>query len=365
MINPDSVNSLAAAVLPARSDSGNGEQKRAAWMLQMERALLAANQVRVTPDTAQAGMQSAPPLPGKQAENEVPREKSRVPQESNAAVAGASNVPVSGHVTALVHEANQAAAETGAAPAVSALQATGGRAVDAARNPDSVPLQTAQMAKTGTQADGATDSIEGSGAMPGGSGRAGDTGSAQQNGLPLPGMQAVPVSAMTALAAGLLPVLNPYQSLQPEGQSVAAHLAVAGVRAASPAGMWGLSQAASQGKPLTAHAGDGEAAEAPATGGEAPEAEPFAERQLHLYQGADGVQAWIRDADLSQMRAQLVAQALNNELNAAGLKLKTLTVNGRKLDGSNIGTGGAAEDGADALADFAMPEISANRAVQN
>jgi hypothetical protein len=58
----------------------------------------------------------------------------------------------------------------------------------------------------------------------------------------------------------------------------------------------------------------------------------YAKRQLHLYPGADGVQAWIRDVDLNQIQAQAVALALRQELNGSGLKLKTLTLNGRKLE---------------------------------
>ena len=57
----------------------------------------------------------------------------------------------------------------------------------------------------------------------------------------------------------------------------------------------------------------------------------YAKRQLHLYPGADGVQAWIRDVDLNEIQAQAVALALRQELNGSGLKLKTLTLNGRKL----------------------------------
>ena len=58
----------------------------------------------------------------------------------------------------------------------------------------------------------------------------------------------------------------------------------------------------------------------------------YAKRQLHLYPGADGVQAWIRDVDLNEIQAQAVALALRQELNGSGLKLKTLTLNGRKLE---------------------------------
>jgi hypothetical protein len=58
--------------------------------------------------------------------------------------------------------------------------------------------------------------------------------------------------------------------------------------------------------------------------------EPYSERQLHLFHGADGVQAWIRDTALSELHAYSVAQALGNELGDAGFKLSSLTLNGKK-----------------------------------
>ncbi|HSY26955.1 MAG TPA: hypothetical protein VK832_05600 [Burkholderiaceae bacterium] len=59
--------------------------------------------------------------------------------------------------------------------------------------------------------------------------------------------------------------------------------------------------------------------------------EQYPVRQLHMFQNQDGVQAWIRDAGLSQPQAVAVGQAMSNELKNSGLKLNTLMVNGKKV----------------------------------
>lgn len=378
MINPDSVNSLAAAMLPARGDSGNGEQQRAAWMLQMERALLAANQVRVTPDQAQAGMQGATPASGKAAESGASREKNREPQDSNAsAVAGTANAFAASKVQLAAREPDSAAAQADDATrfgaATSASAGSGNTSARTMQTPQSAQtVATAQTAQSAMSAPSGAQADEDAGSATDGSpGGTGAYGNAAGNGLPNDALlsQPLPASAMTALAAGMLPALNPYQSVQADGQSAALNLPLTAVRAAAPAGLWALTQATlqtnAQGKPLGVQAGDAEVAESPAARFEAPETEPFAERKLHLYQGADGVQAWIRDADLNQMRAHLVAQALNNELNAAGLKLKTLTVNGRKLDSGSQSSSieDSAEDSNNTLTDAVLPELRARGAI--
>lgn len=59
--------------------------------------------------------------------------------------------------------------------------------------------------------------------------------------------------------------------------------------------------------------------------------EQYPVRQLHMFQNQDGVQAWIRDAGLSQPQAVAVGQAMSHELKNSGLKLNTLMVNGKKV----------------------------------
>ncbi|MFZ6646130.1 hypothetical protein ACO0LO_10465 [Undibacterium sp. TJN25] len=78
-----------------------------------------------------------------------------------------------------------------------------------------------------------------------------------------------------------------------------------------------------------------EEAEADRTSPSEPSADvdQFAARILHLYHGADGVQAWIRDAGLNDTSGQQVGQALSAELQNAGSRLNSLVVNGRKIAG--------------------------------
>jgi len=65
-----------------------------------------------------------------------------------------------------------------------------------------------------------------------------------------------------------------------------------------------------------------------------PEQEPvddYAARLLHVYQGADGVQAWVRDAGIGAAQSLLLARGMADELNNAGSRLSELTVNGKKI----------------------------------
>lgn len=65
-----------------------------------------------------------------------------------------------------------------------------------------------------------------------------------------------------------------------------------------------------------------------------PEREPvddYAARLLHVYQGADGVQAWVRDAGIGAAQSLLLARGMADELNNAGSRLSELTVNGKKI----------------------------------
>lgn len=57
----------------------------------------------------------------------------------------------------------------------------------------------------------------------------------------------------------------------------------------------------------------------------------YASRLLHVYHGADGVQAWVRDLALAPEQVQGLAQLMAAELSGAGTRLAALTVNGKKL----------------------------------
>ncbi len=59
--------------------------------------------------------------------------------------------------------------------------------------------------------------------------------------------------------------------------------------------------------------------------------EDYASRLLHVYRGADGVQAWIRDASLDAASLPGLAEAMVDQLGDAGARLAALTVNGRRL----------------------------------
>lgn len=57
----------------------------------------------------------------------------------------------------------------------------------------------------------------------------------------------------------------------------------------------------------------------------------YAARNLHLYRNGNTVQAWLRDAELTDTSAHSVAQALQSELQRSALQLTALTVNGKRL----------------------------------
>lgn len=82
-------------------------------------------------------------------------------------------------------------------------------------------------------------------------------------------------------------------------------------------------------------AGVAEAAVETFEGAATPEAvasdEEYSKNLLHLFHGEDGVQAYIRDAELSGAQMRAVAQALAAELGAGGTRLAGLTINGRRL----------------------------------
>lgn len=57
----------------------------------------------------------------------------------------------------------------------------------------------------------------------------------------------------------------------------------------------------------------------------------YASRLMHVYQGADGVQAWVRDASIGATQSLLLARSMADELSSAGNRLAALTVNGKKI----------------------------------
>lgn len=75
----------------------------------------------------------------------------------------------------------------------------------------------------------------------------------------------------------------------------------------------------------------------PATPDEAA-GEEYSRNLLHLFHGEDGVQAYIRDAELTGAQMRAVAQALAAELGGSGTRLAALTVNGRRVPLAGGGT---------------------------
>ncbi|MBI1890124.1 MAG: hypothetical protein HYS18_05730 [Burkholderiales bacterium] len=63
----------------------------------------------------------------------------------------------------------------------------------------------------------------------------------------------------------------------------------------------------------------------------AQENEEYAKRQIHLYKADDGLHAWVRDAELTSAQGSMVAQALDSEFVATGVRLVSVTVNGVKV----------------------------------
>lgn len=59
--------------------------------------------------------------------------------------------------------------------------------------------------------------------------------------------------------------------------------------------------------------------------------EPYGRRQLHVHVGEEGLQAWVRDADLSPAAAFRVAGAFRDNARYGGPALAALTINGKKV----------------------------------
>ena len=347
MISLDVVNGGGQA---SRGEQQAGESRRAAWMLEMERALLAANKLGGDggPATLPSGV-----APAASRWSAVNPQRERQHGSSDDASTPAQQALAA---AAIPEAASRSTAPETSVAADRTLQAGALPAVGVAANPPSVPA--AQVATTTPSAQPSPPQAVS--AEPDGNAAAAvhsvnlTSASLQNPALPdLPPSAQMARYAMTgsnlaALQAG--PVrLNQSMAAMPSVQGLN-QVAVSG-RAALPFAAWSLPDAA---KFARAEESDSSAGAAQAQA-DLPQTEAFAERQLHLYQGTDGVQAWIRDAELSQLQAQSVAQALSNELGLSGLKLKSLTLNGRRLERTGAPENAGADIGGEALA--AAPDI--------
>jgi hypothetical protein len=100
--------------------------------------------------------------------------------------------------------------------------------------------------------------------------------------------------------------------------------------ASRPIGLGMAPAAATQAMPDEA-ASEAGASDAAASTPDALDGETYDKNLMHLFYGEDGVQVWIRDAQLTQAPAGVVAQAMTAEMRAAGTKLVALTINGRRV----------------------------------
>lgn len=146
-----------------------------------------------------------------------------------------------------------------------------------------------------------------------------------------PGVSAPVAGVAPATAAPSAP-FRPGSLLQQSGPALAAPLwstpAVLSLPAAvSLARLAGAMDVTQDGPALGA---------APAVPVAPPVGENYARSLLHVYCGADGVHAWLRDASLSQAQVRKVAQGLASELAVSGAPLAALTVNGKKIMSSGV-----------------------------
>jgi hypothetical protein len=324
------LNPYGSGAQAARSGQQNGQQlselRRGTWLLQMERALLDANDLRAapvpleqtvhTPPAANAVSQAAPAArkdetasPDNGAVASLPTGTSQsvvVVAQTRSTQSVASTVQQAGNVTGSQASALSGAPSPASSQALtpsaqsfapgSAVVADGGT-VPAVTRAASAPIAP-ELERTALTLHGAGDDA------------------------------ALGLAALHPYQIGLA-ALTSQRETDPGG--VRLNPVAVALRTVLPSNVLGLRLADADAGPEAAQESElPEPAAQPEQN--VTEQDQYARRQLHLYQGADGVQAWIRDVDLSQARVQMIAQALGNELSGAGVKLKALTVNGKKFD---------------------------------
>lgn len=312
---------------PARATGGERLDRRSAqarqdsWAAEMDRALFAAHPAAAVVPAAAHRDPDAGPAPRAHADWARGARDERVDGNAAAATAatgkpgsgpapradadqarGASNEQVDGTASApaMMAQPHNTAPDTPLAPAVE----SGAR------------VASQQLAPAGRAA---------------GAGQAGAM--AARPALALPQSAAAPAAGAPGLswqqvppASGAALAVAPAQRPVPGPQSVTT------AQFASAAGPQPLSSLAEQsaggGAPLAEEWGAADDAGARAA---AALPDEYAQRLLHLFQDQGQVQAWIRDAALSPEQAQVVAQALAEQLAAQGGRLSALTVNGRPV----------------------------------
>jgi hypothetical protein len=348
----DAIGSATGGVLP-RATLPQGEGQRAAWLLEMEKALLAANRVKVTPQaggpTAPAHDEANPPsdptreksLSGAasapagsailvQAGSALPPEKpvdsanySATSASASATASGQATLPqgrVSGQTA---HGATDRVAQPLAAPGAASPQPGGRTAGQHANLPDTGSASVTADAP-GAATARSTPASAFSRATPGGSlDNHALALSAYQSGA---GSTTGPITNAISIAISNATASNiTSTAITPGGTQRVLPEAQPRPGLAEPAGSLAGSEHESAGEAVTSIGLDRPGLDR----SKRVLSEPWQQREFHLYQGADGVQAWIRDAELNPAQIFAVAQGLKSELQQTGLKLKQLTVNGK------------------------------------
>lgn len=135
-------------------------------------------------------------------------------------------------------------------------------------------------------------------------------------------------AAVAAVAAATAPVASLTTSSGAQGDQGAPAALAARATPLAPSVRGEMQQRSPQ---QVAAAGGEEAHSAAAQAGGNADPEVYAARHMHLFHGADGVQAWVRDAALSERQALAMVSTMAGELGAIGSKLRSVTVNGYRF----------------------------------
>jgi hypothetical protein len=289
--------SVALAPAVARFDRQHADARQQRWMAELEQAMLAQQA-----QPQQQRQADLPPPAGDSAGQAAAQAIASAGPETAGASATPTRLPAVQRSPAQPQAQSQAQSQ---APA----QAKNGGTSEAAHAGNAAEAP-ARQAAPGAQAS-APDTMQASAAQ---------AGKAYGGGMAVAGQASVmsaqmglaPGAASTGAAAAAatepVPVFTPSEPLVFARGPLAGFAAGAGELASPESGEY----------------------VAGADAGIAP-GEEYEKQLLHLFHGDDGVQAYIRDAELTGARLRAVAQSLAVELGGSGTRLSGLTVNGRRV----------------------------------
>jgi hypothetical protein len=295
----------------ASLDRHNAEARQGRWMMEMDRALFAAVPASAPGVRAAAALRTPASVPGQWVDGGAPADHPADQAASHSSkhdgLAERRRTPDFEEDEGCPQSASDRAMS--ASSQAQAVQSSG----------DSQPVSDA------ANADGAVGSAN----LAHGSGRHGhahDTGVAETGARSLSAGSADGESdGVPAFAVAAHPHLFGSQGLAAQADGV--QIAALAAGRAGAIGLGGMAVTSPQGE--LAEARQLEESEQSASGTQS-EAEQYSEANLHLFEGKDGVQAWLRDARISEHQARLVAQSMARELAQQGNTLAALTVNGRR-----------------------------------